>query len=155
MCPCQRFAHSLATGHAHDSGPVWVAGPSPYGSFIRTSTPVHPGAHLNISSIRTSIMISNSNSLCRERDAQSSARRTTSRHLRFRAVPRANRIPKTANTHYHSATSSTTELLACAPWLPWQCRDYRWFPPFLRSLHRLKSHRRKHSSLHYHRTMAS
>ena len=46
---------------AHDSEPVWLARPSPYGSFIHTSTPVYPGAP----------MISNSNSLCRERDAQS------------------------------------------------------------------------------------
>ena len=66
-------------------------------------------------------MISNSNSLCRERDAQSSGRRSTSRHLRFRAVPRTNRTLKTANTHNHSATSSTTELPACDPSLPWQC----------------------------------
>ena len=44
MCPYQCITSSLATGHAHDSGPVWVAGPSPYGSFIRTSTPVYPGA---------------------------------------------------------------------------------------------------------------
>ena len=28
----------------HDSGSVWLARPSPYGSFIRTSTPVYPGA---------------------------------------------------------------------------------------------------------------
>ena len=28
----------------HDSGPVWLAGPSPYGSFIRYSMPVYPGA---------------------------------------------------------------------------------------------------------------
>jgi hypothetical protein len=62
MCPCQRFACSLATGHAHDSGSVWVAGPSPYGSFIRTSTPVYPGAHPNISSIKTWTMSSSSNS---------------------------------------------------------------------------------------------
>jgi hypothetical protein len=54
MCPYQCFACSLATGYAHDSGPVWVAGPSPYGSFIRTSTPVYPGAHPNISAIITS-----------------------------------------------------------------------------------------------------
>ena len=74
MCPYQCFACSLATDHAHDSGPVWVAGPSPYGSFIRTSTPVYPGAHPNISSIRTSTMITNSNSLCREWDAQSCGR---------------------------------------------------------------------------------
>jgi hypothetical protein len=65
LYPCQRFACSLATGHAHDSGPVWVAGPSPYGSFIRTSTPVYPGAHPNISSIRTSTTITCSNSLFR------------------------------------------------------------------------------------------
>jgi hypothetical protein len=65
MCPCQRFTCSLATGHAHDSGPVWVAGPSPYGSFIRTSTPDYPGAHPNISSIKTSTMIISSNSLSR------------------------------------------------------------------------------------------
>src|SRR6516164_9892888 len=50
---------------AHDSEPVWLARPSPYGSFIHTSTPVYPGAP----------MISNSNSLCRERDAQSKPRR--------------------------------------------------------------------------------
>jgi len=63
MCPYQCFTSSLATGLAHDSGPVWVAGPSPYGSFIRTSTPVYLGAHPNISSIRTSTMITCSNSL--------------------------------------------------------------------------------------------
>jgi len=40
---------SLATGHAHDSGAVWVAGPALYGSFIRTSTLVYPGAHLSFS----------------------------------------------------------------------------------------------------------
>ena|GEM_PF-1670048 len=65
MCPCQRFTCSLATDHAHDSGSVWIAGPSPYGSFIRTSTPAYPGAHPNISSIRTSSMITCSNSLSR------------------------------------------------------------------------------------------
>ena len=79
MCPCQRFACSLATGHAHDSGPVWVAGPSPYGSFIRTSTPVYPGAHPNISSIKTSTMITSSDSHCRGRDAQSLTRPIPSR----------------------------------------------------------------------------
>jgi hypothetical protein len=79
MCPYQCFTCSLATGHVHDSGPVWVAGPSPYGSFIRTSTPVYPGAHPNISSILTSTMITTANSLCRERDAQSCARRPSSR----------------------------------------------------------------------------
>ena len=66
-------------------------------------------------------MISNSNSLCRERDAHSSARRTTSRHLRYRAVPRAIRTLNRANIHDHSATSSTTEPPACVPSLPWQC----------------------------------
>src|SRR5205814_788577 len=66
-------------------------------------------------------MISNSNSLCRERDAQSSGRRFTSRHVRYRAVPRTNRTLTTVNTHNHYATSSTTEPPACAPSLPWQC----------------------------------
>jgi hypothetical protein len=27
---------------------VWLARPSPYGSFIRTSTPVYPGALLTV-----------------------------------------------------------------------------------------------------------
>src|SRR5262249_20074141 len=49
---------------AHDSEPVWLARPSPYGSFIHTSTPVYPGAP----------MITCANSLCRERDAQPSGR---------------------------------------------------------------------------------
>ena len=66
-------------------------------------------------------MITNSNSLFRERDAHSSARRSTSRHVRYRAVPRTNRTLKTANTHNHSATSSTTEPPVGAPSLPWQC----------------------------------
>ena len=76
---------------------------------------------LNISAIRTSTMISNSNSLCREQDAQSHRRRSTSRHFRFRAVPRTNRTLMMANTHNHSATSSTTEPPAGVPSLPWQC----------------------------------
>src|SRR6267378_2113453 len=75
----------------------------------------------NISSIKTSTMITSSNSLFRERDAPSSARRSTSRHVRYRAVPRTNRTPATVNTHIHSATSSTSEPPACAPWLPSQC----------------------------------
>src|SRR5467141_3056388 len=58
--------------------------------------------------------------LTRERDAQSSGRRFTSRHVRFRAVPRANRTLRTANTHSHSATSNTTELPISAPWPPWR-----------------------------------
>jgi hypothetical protein len=28
----------------HDSGPVWVASPSPYDSFIHDTSPVYPGA---------------------------------------------------------------------------------------------------------------
>src|SRR6266853_3788275 len=66
-------------------------------------------------------MISNSNSLCRERDAQSSGRCSTSGHLRYRAVPRTNRTLTTTNTHNHSATSSTTGPPAGVLSLPWQC----------------------------------
>src|SRR5215470_12546030 len=66
-------------------------------------------------------MISNSNSPSRERDAQSSGRHSTSRHLRYRAVPRTNRTLTTTNTDNHSATSSTTESPVCVPSLPWQC----------------------------------
>src|SRR5437016_13939330 len=36
-CPASRLT-------THDSGSVWLATPSPYGSFIRSSTPVYPGA---------------------------------------------------------------------------------------------------------------
>src|SRR5882762_1187509 len=36
-CPALRLS-------THDSGSVRLARPSPYGSFIRTSTPVYPGA---------------------------------------------------------------------------------------------------------------
>jgi hypothetical protein len=64
---------------------------------------------------------SSSNSLFRERNAQSSARPSTSRHVRFRAVPRTNRTLTTANTRIHSATSSTTGSPACVPSLPWRC----------------------------------
>ena len=66
-------------------------------------------------------MITSSNSLCRERDAQSSGRCPTSHHVRFRAVPRTNRTLTTVNTHSHSATSNTTGSPAGAPSLPWQC----------------------------------
>src|SRR5437870_7134596 len=59
--------------------------------------------------------------LTRERDAPSSARRFTSHHVRYRAVPRTNRTPLTSNTRSHSATSSTTESPACVPSLLWQC----------------------------------
>src|SRR5579859_420877 len=62
----------------------------------------------NISSIRISTKITRSNSPYRERNAQSSRRRSISRHARFRAVPRTNRTLTTANTRSHSATSSRT-----------------------------------------------
>src|SRR5271167_4496096 len=38
--------------------------------------------------------------LARERDAHSSARRSSSRHVRYRAVPRANRIPAPSSRAY-------------------------------------------------------
>jgi hypothetical protein len=62
-----------------------------------------------------------SNSLCRERDAHSNGRCSTSRHVRYRAVPRTNRTSLTANSPNRFATSSTTEPPICAPSLPWQC----------------------------------
>src|SRR5262249_40290826 len=95
---------------AHDSEPVWLARPSPYGSFIHTSTPVYPGAPT----------ITYSNSLCREWDAHSSARCSTAHHFRFRALPRANRTRVTASTRGRFATSSTNESLASAPLRPSQ-----------------------------------
>jgi hypothetical protein len=55
-------------------------------------------------------MISNSNSLCRERDAQSLGRRSTSRHFRVRAVPRTNRTLTMVHTHNHSATMPRPEI---------------------------------------------
>src|ERR1700675_3555480 len=66
-------------------------------------------------------MITRSNSLFRERDAHPCARRSTSHHVRVRAVPRTNRTLTTVNTHNHFATSSTTGSPACVPSLPWQC----------------------------------
>src|SRR5437667_7092405 len=66
-------------------------------------------------------MITNSNSLFRERDAPSHGRCFTSHHVRYRAVPRTNRTLTTVNTHNHSSTSSTTESPVCVPSLPWQC----------------------------------
>jgi hypothetical protein len=75
----------------------------------------------NISSIKTSTMITSSNSLFRERDAPSHGRCFTSHHVRYRAVPRTKRTLTTVNTHNHSATSSTTESPACVPSLLWQC----------------------------------
>ena len=40
-CPASRLT-------THDSGSVWLARPSPYGCFIRSSTPVYPGAPIHI-----------------------------------------------------------------------------------------------------------
>src|SRR6516165_2669893 len=57
----------------------------------------------------------------RERDAHSSSRRSTSHHVRYRAVPRTNRTLTTTNTHIHSATSSTSELPTGAPSQPSLC----------------------------------
>ena len=74
-----------------------------------------------ISSINTSTMITASNSLGRERDALSFKRCSSSHHGRFRAVPRTNRTRRTANTHNHSATSSTNESPTAAPSRLWQC----------------------------------
>src|SRR5438270_5255269 len=68
-------------------------------------------------------MITTSNSLCRERDAQSSGRRFTSRHVRVRAFPRSNRIQPTANIANCFATSSTTERQVFGPWPLWQVDD--------------------------------
>src|SRR5271156_6513723 len=69
---------------------------------------------------QTSTMITSSNSLGRERDAQSFGRRSTSRHVRFRAFPRSNRIQPTAHIANHCATSSTTERRVSWPWPLWQ-----------------------------------
>src|SRR2546429_6503284 len=41
-----RSAFRLTT---HDSGSVWLAGPSPYSSFTSSSTPAYPGANLFVS----------------------------------------------------------------------------------------------------------
>src|SRR5271170_1244449 len=76
---------------------------------------------LNISSINTSTTITSSDSLRREWDAQSSGRRPTARHVRYRAVPRTNRTLATASTHNHSATSSTVAPPVAAPSQPWRC----------------------------------
>src|SRR5216684_7063014 len=66
-------------------------------------------------------MITTSDSLFRERDAQSNGRRFAARHVRFRAFPRANRIRLTANSPNRCATSSTAERQVSWPWPPWQC----------------------------------
>jgi len=34
-------SHGTLPSRTHDSGPVWLAGPSPYGSLIRYSMPVN------------------------------------------------------------------------------------------------------------------
>jgi len=89
-----------------------------HGSFvIFRSASVRPN-HL---SDHYSTMITSSNSLCREWDAQSFSRRSTSHHGRFRAFPRTNRTQTKANTHIHFATSSTNELPSCGPSRLWQC----------------------------------
>src|ERR1700737_1489551 len=72
-------------------------------------------------SINPTTIITLSNSLRREWDAHSSAQASTSHHIRYRAVPRTNRTRTTANTHIHSATSSTSEPPASVPSLPWPC----------------------------------
>src|SRR6516164_6538530 len=66
-------------------------------------------------------MITSSNSLCRERDAQSNRRCSTSHHGAYRAVPRTNRTLMMANSHSHSATSNTNEPPCVFPSPPWQC----------------------------------
>src|SRR5215471_20558288 len=77
---------------AHDSEPVWLARPSPYGSFIHTSTPVYPGAP----------MMTYANSLPR-REAGS----LINRPVTFRTKPRF-KHPRTGSTAL--LLSTTTEL---------------------------------------------
>src|ERR1035441_3227151 len=55
-----------------------------------------------------------------ERDTQSIARCFTSHHGDFRALPRANRTCSTARNPILSASSSTNEPRAFAPWRPWR-----------------------------------
>jgi len=43
LSPCQRFA-ATSRSPTHDSGPMWFATPSSYGSFIRFSLPILIGA---------------------------------------------------------------------------------------------------------------
>ena len=89
-----------------------------HGSFvIFRSASVRPN-HL---SDHYSTMITSSNSLCREWDAQSCGRCSTSHHGRFRAFPRTNRTQTKANIHIRFATSSTNELPSCGPSRLWQC----------------------------------
>jgi hypothetical protein len=42
---------------AHDSGSGWIATPSLYGSYIRDSLPVYPGAHFFNTSLRGSCVV--------------------------------------------------------------------------------------------------
>src|SRR5580700_5786486 len=51
----------------------------------------------------------------KERDAHSLGRRSTARHVRYRAVPRANRMLPTVHTPNRSATSNTVELPVSGP----------------------------------------
>src|ERR1700735_2006774 len=53
--------------------------------------------------------------LAKERDAHSLGRRSTARHVRYRAVPRANRMLPTAHTPNRSATSNTVEPPVSGP----------------------------------------
>ena len=89
-----------------------------HGSFvIFRSVSVRPRHLID----QTSTMITSSNSLCRERDAQSPARCATSHHVASRAVPRTNRTQTMANSHSRSATSSTNESPSCDPSQLWLC----------------------------------
>src|SRR5450432_593931 len=66
-------------------------------------------------------MITSSNSLLRERDAQSSARRFYFTPCPVTSCPAYERTLTSVNIHNHSATSSTSELQDAAPSLPGQC----------------------------------
>jgi len=59
--------------------------------------------------------------LARERDAHSFGRCSRSRHVRFRAFPRADRTLPTSYIPNHFATSSTAEPRVFGPWPPWRC----------------------------------
>ena len=65
-------------------------------------------------------MITSSNSLCREWDAQSLRRRSSSRHVRY-SCPTYE--PNSQDGEYPQPFRhiNTTELPVCAPSLPWQC----------------------------------
>ena len=119
LCPFS-FFHGHTTPFTPRSGLIGLVHLSfdDHGSFVIVrSVSVRP-KHLFD---QTSTMITSSNSLCRERDAQSSAQCSIAHHVRFRAVPRTNRTQTMANSRNHSATSSTSEPLDGVPVLPWQC----------------------------------